>query len=200
MVEIRINGEQSPVNAGSFRRLADVIELIKSNIDPAHMITVIRMNGNELSESDWQCNPFDMPTCILEIETGAPGNFVKERIRIAVELVRTVYMEFRDARKRFQAGSMEDGNRSLICAVNDLKAFLSWYLSLIDLVPEPKKARYSIQSQIESLTDICKRICQQQLYQSWWALGESLERELEPELDKLESFFIKMSEDSAAAF
>ena len=32
------------------------------------------------------------------------------------------------------------------------------------------------------------KMSQQQLYQSWWALGETLEKELEPKLDKLEDF------------
>jgi hypothetical protein len=39
---------------------------------------------------------------------------------------------------------------------------------------------------VTEISETCKKICQQQLYQSWWALGESLEKELEPKLDKLE--------------
>jgi hypothetical protein len=41
---------------------------------------------------------------------------------------------------------------------------------------------------VEDIAECCKRICQQQLYQSWWALGETIEKELEPKLDKLEDF------------
>lgn len=193
MVEIRVNGTQSPVTTGTFRRIADVVELVKTAIDPNHMITSILLNGNELSDADWELNPQSNQTLIMEFETGTPDDFVKGRVRMAPELVRAIYNEFRDARKQFQSGIMVEGNRCMVGAVKDLHAFLGWYVSLLDLVDEKDRPRFAITSQMDKLTEVCKRICQQQLYQSWWALGESLERELEPELDKLETFFMKLN-------
>ncbi len=192
MLEIRINGSQSQINANNFRRISEVVELVKGSIDPNHMITSILINGNELADSDWDASPQSNGTMILEFETGTPDDFVRGRVMMAAELARAIYMEFRDSRKLFQSGSMVDGNKGLVRAVKDLHAFLGWYVSLLDLVEEKDRPRFSIASNMEKLTEICKRICQQQLYQSWWALGESLEKELEPELDKLESFFIKL--------
>jgi hypothetical protein len=71
-------------------------------------------------------------------------------------------------------------------AVDTLRAFFEWYGTLMQLVPEGERTRIDISSQVREISEICKRICQQQLYQSWWALGESLEKELEPQLDRLE--------------
>lgn len=83
---------------------------------------------------------------------------------------------------------MQDGNRKLVCAVNTLQAFFEWFGSLMELVPQQDRPRYDISSQVRDISEVCKRICQQQLYQSWWALGESIGKELEPKLDNLEDF------------
>ena len=56
----------------------------------------------------------------------------------------------------------------------------------MQLVSETKREKLDISSQVVEISETCKKICQQQLYQSWWALGESLEKDLEPKLDKLE--------------
>ncbi len=41
---------------------------------------------------------------------------------------------------------------------------------------------------MNKILEIAEKVCQHQLYQSWWALGVALEKELEPALDTLEDF------------
>ena len=53
MIGLRINGEESGIGARNGLRIADLVELIKASIDPAHMITRIVVDGQELEESDW---------------------------------------------------------------------------------------------------------------------------------------------------
>ena len=81
---------------------------------------------------------------------------------------------------------MEDGNRQLVRAVNTLQAFFEWYSTLLEIVPEDERPQFVLDQEINSVSTVCKKICQQQLYQSWWALGETLENELEPALDVME--------------
>jgi len=81
---------------------------------------------------------------------------------------------------------MQGGNQRLVQAVNTAKAFFDWYATIVELAPTEHKKRYDINPQVTEISTICKTICQQQLYQSWWALGETLEKQLEPKLDKLE--------------
>lgn len=188
MVAIRINGSESPVRSEGLGRLSDLIELIKSQIDPDHMITGILLNGRDLEEAEWDQNPGQFTTDILEIETGSPSEFVTDRMGQASEIIRACYMDFREARKSFQDGDMQQGNQIMIKGVNVLRAFFEWYGTLIELIPQPQRANFEISDQVTVISEICKRICQQQLYQSWWALGETLEKELEPKLDKLEDF------------
>ncbi len=193
MISVMINGEDSKLNTGAVVRMTDLIELIKSTIDPDHMITAILLNGKEMDDTDWTSTTTQHGTSILEIATGTPDDFVSDRIRKAYQVIQACYFEFRDARKTFQDGNMLEGNQKLVKAVTTLRTFCEWYSSIMNLVPESKKTQYCIDTQISEISEICKRICQQQLYQSWWALGETIGKELEPKLDALEDHFRKMA-------
>lgn len=188
MVSVRINGEDSSIPGGSVPRVVDLVELIKAHIDPEHMITRIRLNGKELEEKEWFASTNTLGTAILEVDTGTPQEYIADRLSQAADIVRACYIDFRDSRKFFQAGDMQTGNKKLVVAVTTLKAFFEWYSSLTELIDEGKRSKFAIIDQIEKISESCKKACQHQLYQSWWALGETLEKELEPQLDKLEDF------------
>ncbi len=195
MVAVRINGEESSIKADDLPKIADVIELIKTQIDPEHMITGIQFDGRDLEDGDWNSSPTKYQTAVLEVETGTPGEYVQNRLTLASKVVRSIYLAFRDARKCFQDGEMQDGNKKLVLAVNSFKAFIEWYGTLLELVPVQNRQSIDIGPEVNKLTEVCKRICQQQLYQSWWALGETLEKELEPGLDRLEDFCRKIGKE-----
>lgn len=193
MISVRINGEDSPLRTEGLLKIADIVELIKANIDPDHMITAILLNGKELQDDDWVATTSKYGTAIIEIETGTPERFVAERMSQASEVVRSCFLQFRDARKGFQDGDMHTGNQRLVQAVNTAKAFFDWFATIIELAPVDQRKNYDISPQVTEISAICKTICQQQLYQSWWALGETLEKQLEPKLDKLEDHLRKFA-------
>ena len=193
MVSVRINGSDSALKADGLGSIAEVIELIKASIDPEHMITTLNLNGKELEDSDWSATTKQYETVVLEVETGTPKEFVSTRLGMAWQIVRSLYNEFRDARKLFQAGNMMGGNKKLMGAVNTARAFFEWYGSMMNLVPEAERSAYDIIPQVTEISEVCKRLCQQQLYQSWWAIGETLEKDLEPKLDGLEDHCRKFS-------
>jgi len=198
MVNVRINGEDSAIKGDTLPKVADLVELIKSVIDPDHMITGILIDGRDLGEDEWYASVNQLGTSIIEVETGTPEEFVASRLARASDIVRSCYMEFRNSRKSFQDGDMTSGNQKLVTAVNTLKAFFEWYRTLLGLMPEENKKKFDIEEQTQEILETCKRICQQQLYQSWWALGESLEKDLEPKLDKLEDFCRKATKTTYA--
>ena len=193
MVAVRINGQESGVGGGAPLKVADLVELIKASIDPEHMITSILIDGRELADEDWTANTGSYGTAIIEFETDTPENFLRERFGMAASVVNACFAEFRDARKAFQGGDMIEGNQRLVQAVNTARSFFEWYGTLLELVPKDKKNYYDIRPQTDQIVETCKKICQQQLYQSWWALGETLQNELEPKLDKLDDFCRKFA-------
>jgi len=195
MNRVRINGVMSDISVGSVVRFGDLLELIKAHIDPDHMITSLLLDGRELTDEEWSLNVALIPGDTLEIQTGNPEAYVRERVQDASRVVRSCYHEFRDARKGFQDGDTMAGNQHLKVAVETLKAFFDWYGTLVQLVSEPTRKKLDLTPQVSDISQTCTKICQQQLYQSWWALGESLEKELEPKLDKLEDACRRVARD-----
>jgi len=193
MFQIQLNGKSSGLQSKTMPRMTDVVELIKSSIDPAHIITVLRINGRDLTDAEWQSSPTQFQeTDILEVETGTPAQFVKDRTEVTPNLLENIFILFRSARQSFQAGDMEEGNKIMVVGVRDLKAFFEWYGMLQQIVPPELQKSYDISDQMEELVNVCKDICEQQLYQSWWALATSIHERLEPSLDRLEQHFRKL--------
>lgn len=186
MISVRINGDDSGITSQGAPSMADLVELIKANIDPDHMITGIVIDGRDIEDHEWQASTAQFQTAILEVETGPVSHYVGERLEKASSIVGSCFVEFRKARKCFQEGNMNGGNKVLVEATNALKAFFEWYGTLMQLLESHEQSQYSIDEHLNSISEVCKRICQQQLYQSWWALGETIEKELEPRLEELE--------------
>lgn len=199
MCSVIINGENAPIRSDGLQKVAELVELIKNSIDPEHMITGILLDGRELEDSDWQAGLGQYETSILEIETGTPTEFVATRLGTAGAIVESCAREFQASRTCFQEGQMADGNKKLLQAVNTLQAFFEWYGTLMELISAEEKAHFNITSQVEAISGTCKKICQQQLYQSWWALGETISADLEPQLKELEEFCKSFSAEQSAA-
>jgi hypothetical protein len=157
------------------------------------------IDGRELNDEEWDQTVSHFSCDSLEILTGSPDSYVGEKLQDASRVVRSCFFEFRDARKGFQDGDNVIGNRRLKVAVDTLRAFFDWYGTLTQLVSETKRKSLDLTPQVTEIADTCKKICQQQMYQSWWALGESLEKELEPKLDKLEDACRRVAKDIQAS-
>ena len=193
MLQIQLNGQHTALKASTLPRMTDVVELIKNSIDPTHIISGLKINGRDMTEAEWQGSPSQFAASdVLEVMTGTPEEFVRERTEVTPNLIENTFILFRSARQSFQCGANEEGNKILMIAVRDLKAFFEWYGLLQSVVPSADKAKYDINSQIEFITATCQEICQQQMYQSWWALGKAIQEKLEPALDALELYFRKM--------
>lgn len=199
MVAIRINGDEADIQCGPSSRFTELVELVKSIIDPDHIITDIYVDGRDLSEGEWQGPVSQFGTSIVEVSTGRIDEYVRMKMSSTSQIVNDLFLLFRQARKFFQSGSASEGNIALGEAVRAAKAFFEWYASMLQLVPVQEQSSYDIEKQVTEIGETCKKICQQQLYQSWWALGETIEKDLEPKLDKLETFCRKFMQSAKAA-
>ena len=195
MVQVRVNGQGLGLPVERVQTFADLIELVKSSIDPEHMVTEILLDGRDMRDEEWMMAPSQLQGEVLDFASGRPDIYVSDRIQEASSVVRSCFFEFRDARKGFQDGDSVIGNKRLKVAVDTLKAFFEWYSTLLQLVPESARSKLDISSEVQDISETCKKICQQQMYQSWWALGESLEKDLEPKLDKLEDTCRKVARE-----
>jgi hypothetical protein len=194
MVAIRINGSDADIQGGELPRFTDLIELVRSSIDPDHIITEILLDGKQLSDEDWQAPTTRFFNCTVDIATDTAESYVDARLREAPTVVQVSFIQFRDARKTFQKGQSQSGNQKLLRAVDTLRAFFEWYSTLLHLMPTERRNQFSIDNEVSQIIKSCNNICQQQLHQSWWALGQSIEQSLEPELEALEDKIRSLTE------
>ena len=163
MAQVRINGEESRFGENGSVKVVDLVELIKTQIDPEHMITDIFLNGQELAEADWTSTIQNFgQTAVIEVSTGLPHEYVSERLSKAADIVRACYIDFRDARKFFQSGDAANGNKKIGVAAITLKAFFEWYSTMLELMPETRRGRFQIMTQISDISESFKRACQNQ--------------------------------------
>jgi hypothetical protein len=78
------------------------------------------------------------------------------------------------------------GNQRLSQATETLRSFFDWYSTLLQLANDDQRKQMSLEPALSDILNCCKDICQLQLYKSWWALGEKIHNDLEPQLDRLE--------------
>ena len=82
-------------------------------------------------------------------------------------------------------------------AVKDLNAFLKWYSIVIETSSDVKnRFDQSIAPYLSELTKICEQLVQQQLYNSWFAIGDTIEGQLEPLLKNLKQNLIDVAQKS----
>ncbi len=198
-VQIKINGVDTAIAHSSYSRFTEVIELIKSVIDPDHIITDIKIDGADPSELQWQGVVSQLGTSILEIETGEVSNYIAQKMAVTSTIIDEIYLLFRQARKSYHTGNSFEGNKALAQAVKAAKAFFEWYYAMLNLVPTSQKSFYNIEDQVRDIAETCQRICTQQLYQNWKGIADTIENELEPKLDKLESFSRRFEDAAKAA-
>ena len=196
MESIKINGEEWTAPIQNSLKMTELVELIKSTIDPSQIITGILLNGKDLEEADWNGYVSDYQTNVLEIETDTLEHYIEDTISLCPNIITQCYLQFRRARKLFQNGESFDANKKLVDATKALKSFFDWYSTLLTLMTDEQKEKYDLKDHVEKIFETCKKVCQQQLYQSWWALGELLEKELEPELDDLEDVLINNTKEN----
>lgn len=185
---VKINGSDAQLGFGPGTRFTELVELIKAFIDPEHIITDLRIDGRDVSDAAWGSTLSQIGTVIVEVDTGPVAEYVRTKMAVAPALLNDLYMQFRSARKLFQTGSAFQGNQELAKAVNTARAFFEWYATMLQLVPTEERSQYDIEKQVTDIGESCKKICQQQLYQSWSSVGETIEKEIEPKIDTLESY------------
>ena len=187
MVSVRIDGEHSSINGEHLPRLIDLVEVIKDYIVPGHMITGLLIDGRVLADQDWDIAPRNFGNVTLDVSTGSPARYIYDKMSTAPSVIDNCFLMFRETRKAFVEGSSQSGNELLRAAVANMQAFVGWYRSMLELMPEDQKRRFCIDDEITAMIGTLERICMQQLTQSWKATGDTIGTVLEPQLDTLHS-------------
>ncbi len=197
MITVQVDGTAMLTEIGDMKTLGDLVELIKATIDPDAIITSMSFGGDVLRDRDWMSPLATHTGRTLEVTTGSKRTFLADRMKTAEFFIDQITGEFIEASSLYQNGNFEKGNGNFATAVEDLLAFVNWYNSLL-LVDEQGLAREltEFEVHVNEIKKTCEQLLQQQLYQSWWVLAETVKTRLKPQLDNLRAYCL---ENAAAA-
>jgi len=186
MMNVTVNGRPFSFPIESVKSLGDLVELVKSSIDPDTIIVRFALDEKPLSESDWRVPLASQAGKSLEITTGSKKVYVDERLSSASMYLDKIIRSFAQARLLFKNGDIQPGNTAMSASVQDTKAFIDWYQTILQLLDNPPEEEViKFEGVVNQLTDTCEQILQQQLYRSWWQVAELLEKKLEPQLEMM---------------
>ncbi len=188
MIRLMVDGQDWSSKISGVRTMPELVELVKANIDPEKIVTAMAINGQNLTDADWRAPLVVQGESQMEILTGSKESYVQDRLGVAISVVEEIIEEFHRARSLYQDGVSREGNMSFSKAVGDLRAFFNWYFSVLDLAnTKAESQKETFKSQVSEISSVCEQMLQQQMYQSWWALGQTLEAKLEPQLGTLKT-------------
>ncbi len=189
MIDVKVDGQNFTADMGSVGTMGDLVELVKASIDPDTIITQMVLEGKPLADDDWRSPLHSHGSATLEIATGEKEKYLLERMATAESYLAQIIEEFSQVAGDYSDGKSDEANTMLAVAVDDLLAFVNWYLTLLSV--EPVRMQTEIEAfnvHIMSTQEICQQLLQQQMFQSWWALGETIGAKLIPELESLKQF------------
>lgn len=192
MISVTVDGAPFQADLTTLKTMGELVEFIKVQIDPDSVIVSILLDTQDLSEAEWRATLASLGDKALSVTTGSKEQFVADRLDVASIYVDRIRAEFLKVQQAFKQGASADSHTKLANAVQDLKAFVDWYETIIQMLPESKsELRQGYHDQVRRITDVCEQLLQQQLYRAWWALAETIERKLDPELERLKGCCLK---------
>ena len=193
MLSVKVDNQEFSADFSKMRSMNDLIELIKATIDPDKIIVGIELNNEPLSEADWNTPLNTMLNAVqnaeLSVMSGNVQDYMKDRFTVAEPYLQHIMAKFSDASQQYRGGQFENANKQLSTAVQDLLAFLNWYMAVMQMKPESYRTEIGeFNNYVKNLQGVCEGMVQQQMFQAWWALGDTLQSKLTPSLDSLKTF------------
>jgi hypothetical protein len=194
MITVKVDGQPFAADISQIRTMGELVELIKATIDPDTIITSLMLEGRSLSDTDWRLPLSAQKPGTLEVSTGDKSVYLTERLKAADSYLEKIIEGFSTAANLYSAKSVEDANRKLASTVEDLLAFVNWYASLLAMDDTKVQMREGeFDGRIRQIKTICDSMLQQQMFHSWAILGETLQNNLKPELERLREFCQSMA-------
>ncbi len=188
-MNVTIDGQKFGLDLSRMHMIGELVELIKATIDPDSIITSLSLDGRPLSDADWKTSLSAFAGRTLEVSTGGKDAYINERLRAADAYLGQIAAQFSEVSQLYLNGAAEEANRRFGMPLNDLVAFVDWYASVLAMAPE----KFGVQQdeyrkRIEAIKETCDSIVQQQMFQAWFIVGETLRTKLIPALEELAQF------------
>lgn len=186
MITVQVDGSPLPADLVSMKTMGDLVEFVKASIDPDTMITNMTFSGTPLSENDWNMPLSYHRGRTLEVSTGSRQAYLTDRLETAISIIDQIQTSFAQIADTYRNGDWPEGNKQMSSILRDLNAFVGWYVSILEMDPVGLQGPLEdFDFQVRELKDVCEELFQQQLYNSWWAVAETITNKLQPVLQSI---------------
>lgn len=186
MVNVTIDTGENVGDVSSVKTMGELVELVKTTIDPVRMITSITLNGKSIEESDWR-----LPLSIhgagqLAFETSSKEDFLEERIKGAPDILEQVISSFTAVSEGFRDNDSAQTNEKFASALEDLEAFINWYLAVVE-VDSKIDPNYleSFSGLLNEMSAICDGMVRDMMTAKWADVAKAIDLQLVPKLEKI---------------
>lgn len=186
MLQVYVDSNVLPPEVASLSTVGELVEYVKSTIDPSTIIVSLSKDNEPLTDSDWKRSISSLKDSTLEIKTGSKMDFIHNRLQSVTELVEAVIQNVSDISGLFKANRSLDANTNFSATLEDLNALFNWMYSILAMDPDKFALEVNeFSGLVRDLKYACGQMQQQQLFQSWWALGETLDKKVLPLLESV---------------
>ena len=186
MLNVTVDNANFSKHIDGMKTMGELVEYIKATIDPDSIITAIDLQGKPISEEIWHMPLTAHQHSTLTVTTGDKYDYLVYRLSTAEAYIDRIADGFKDAGMLYGQRSAISANQLLSQTIEDLLAFLSWYMSVLTIESEVLSQQIDeFNFVVNQMQDVCEVIHQQQLFNNWSSLGKTLEEKLEPVLQEM---------------
>ena len=192
MIQIKVDDTDLSIPTQGISTLGDLVEYVKTAIDPDTIIVSLTKDDAQLSEVDWR-NPISSSSkMVLNFTTGSKSSFVGERLLLAEEILKSFDEKIEVCAQAFKQLRVHTANTEFSTFLSDLNAFVSWMHSIFSM--DENKYATEIEKYktiVQRLEGLCLTLQNQQMSSSWWALGDSVLNSMRPLLKEVNAIVVE---------
>jgi hypothetical protein len=183
MLQVLVDKAEMNLEVSRMRTMGELVEYIKSSIDPDLIILSLTRDDQPLTDADWKTPLSALDNSKVEVLTGSKMDFFQDRLRLIDAIVTTISDNIKDIAAFYKKGMQDNAHDHFAVLLNDLNAFISWLHSIYmmdeDLFAN-EISNYTIL--VEKLNNSCNELQQAQVKYAWWAVGDILEMKILPSI------------------
>ena len=191
MVQVKVNNSEMPVPTQQLNTVTELVEYVKSSIDPETIIVSLTKNDAPLSDLDWRDPISPQEDITLNFITGLKSDFVSERLSIASEVATSLIEKLEACAQGFKQMRVHSANTEFLGFVSDLDAYISWLNSIYTLQEDMFSSELEQYHElVHELELVCLKLQDQQITSSWWGLGDTLITDLAPLIKNIKTMVV----------
>ncbi len=179
MVQVFLDNNSLPAEVANLSTVGELVEYVKSTIDQATIIVSLTKDDEPLLDSDWKRSLSSLKDSTVDIKTGSKADFIQTRLNTVKDLVEAIMGDLGNISGLFKANRAMEANQEFSNVLEDLNALMSWMYSILSMEPDTFTLEITeFSGVVRDLKYACGQMQQQQLFQSWWALGETIDKKV----------------------